>query len=249
VGQAVFAPLRHADCKFIITPAQRMTREVIAITGATGFIGRRLLKTLAAESHVEIRALVRNGGDHKFEHPNVVVVAGDMRAPQTFERLILEESTWINLVSLNLRSESEETRLMTQLVAICRKKRVKRIVHCSTAVVVGRAPVDVVSEITECEPASTYEIRKLAVERVLLGYAEDGLEITALRPTAVFGPGGRNLIKLAHDLLHRPRLVNYLKSCVQGRRKMNLVCVANVVAALIFLATSKADVTGQPFLV
>lgn len=226
-----------------------MIREVIAVTGATGFIGRRLVKALAARSQVDVRALVRDGGDHRLEHAGVVVVAGDMRAPATFEPLISDGCTWINLASLHSLRESDETTLMAELVAICRRRGVKRIVHCSTAVVVGRAPVDVVSEVTNCEPASTYEIRKLAVERLLLGYAQDEVEITALRPTAVFGPGGRNLIKLAHDLLHRSPWINYLKSCVQGRRRMNLVCVQNVVAALIFLATSKADVAGQSFLV
>lgn len=223
--------------------------DVIAITGASGFIGRRLLQCLNDQVGVTCRVLVRKKSSHIVRNFNTEVVEGDMQDPTTFERLVSEGCIWINLAQLEVPAERDETSLMTELVAICRKKRVKRVVHCSTAVVVGRTPVDVVNELTACHPGNPYEARKLAVEGVLLRSGADALEITVLRPTAVFGPGGRNLIKLAGDLQKRSALVNYLKSCMLGHRRMNLVCVDNVVAALVYLANTKADVAGEIFII
>jgi nucleoside-diphosphate-sugar epimerase len=122
-------------------------------------------------------------------------------------------------------------------------------VHCSTAVVAGRSDADVVTEETECEPGDRYEATKLAIEKFLLGKAADSLEIAILRPTAVFGPRGRNLVKLANDLEQRPAFVNYLRSCLQGGRRMNLVHVDNVVAALAFLIDTADRVAGEVFII
>jgi nucleoside-diphosphate-sugar epimerase len=109
--------------------------------------------------------------------------------------------------------------------------------------------VDIVTESTECHPGDAYEATKLALERYLLGQSEEALQIAVLRPTAVFGPRGRNLLKLANDLERRPAALNYLKSCLQGVRRMNLVCVKNVVAALTFLVTTHACIAAEAFIV
>jgi nucleoside-diphosphate-sugar epimerase len=223
--------------------------DVIAVTGASGFIGRRLLQCLNDQAGVSRRVLVRKKSSHLVRNFNAEVVEGDMQDSTTFERLVCEGCVWINLAQLEMPAGRDEASLMTELVAICRRRGVKRVVHCSTAVVVGRTRVNVVTERTACLPGNPYEARKHALETVLLRNAANSPEVTVLRPTAVFGPGGRNLIKLADDLQRRAVMINYLKSCIQGHRRMNLVHVDNVVAALVFLATARADVTGEIFIV
>jgi nucleoside-diphosphate-sugar epimerase len=205
---------------------------VIAITGASGFIGSRLLAYLLQE-RIPTRVLVRERSSlpaGAFE-----VEEGDMRDPTAFARLVVPGCTWLNLAHPQFNSANERSHTLSQLVEICRRKRARRIVHCSSAVVVGRTSDERVNESTPCQPGNAYEASKLAMERSLFANAQT-LQIAVLRPTAVFGPGGRNLVKLAHDLQHRPRWLNYLKSCMQGERRMNLVHVDNVVAALAFLA-------------
>jgi nucleoside-diphosphate-sugar epimerase len=57
-----------------------------------------------------------------------------------------------------------------------------------------------------------------------------------VRPTAVFGPGGKNLLKLARETAEDSTALCYLRACVQGFRRMNLVSVEAVCAALAHVA-------------
>lgn len=223
--------------------------NVIAVTGATGFIGRRLVDFLAARGDAAIRVLVRNRDAFVHTGFRGVVEEGDMRDPGAFARLLVEGCTWVNVAHLDLPSESDHIAVMASLLESCRKKRVKRLVHCSTAVVAGRSNADVFTEKTECEPGDRYEVTKLAIERFLLEKDAGSIEIVILRPTAVFGPRGRNLLKLAGDLERRPAVFNYLKSCLQGDRRLNLVHVDNVVAALAFLVNTPDRVAGEVFII
>jgi len=222
---------------------------VIAVTGATGFIGRRLVDLLAARRDAAIRVLVRNNDAIARTGFRGEVMEGDMRNPAAFARILEEGCTWVNVAHLNLMSVVDHINVMAALLEVCRKKRIRRLVHCSTAVVAGNISDDVVTEATECRPASDYEVTKLAIERILLQKCGESLEVVILRPTAVFGPRGRNLIKLANDLKGRPAFVNYLKSCLQGRRRMNLVHVDNVVAALVFLIDAPRGIGGEIYIV
>jgi nucleoside-diphosphate-sugar epimerase len=65
----------------------------------------------------------------------------------------------------------------------------------------------------------------------------------------VLGAGGEQLKRLAADITGGARWKNYLKSCLFGRRRMNLVPVENVVAAIIFLIGHPAPFGGSTFIV
>ncbi len=121
------------------------------------------------------------------------------------------------------------------LASACASSQVRRLIHCSTAVVAGRVDDEWVSEETICKPYSDYQRTKLRIEETLSEAAAGKFELLILRPTAVFGADGKNLLKLANGLSKESFCANYFKSCLFGRRSMNLVCVENVVAALLFL--------------
>jgi nucleoside-diphosphate-sugar epimerase len=208
-------------------------RTTLVIIGASGFIGEHLLNVLAERNDIEIRVLVHSNRSNK--HANLSFIEGDLLRPDSLDALLSKNCTVINLAYLvqgNLDA-------MTNLAMACARNQVKRLIHCSTAVVVGRAGVDWVTESTLCVPVSEYEQTKLQMEEILLEKAIGKFEITILRPTAVFGPGGKNLLKMANELLTRNLWVNYVKSCLFNRRSMNLVCVGNVVAALVFLVDAE----------
>lgn len=168
-----------------------------------------------------------------------------MRDARALDRLLVEGCTWINLVHLEFPSDQARRAALAPIMEICRRRAVRRVVHCSSAMVVGRSSANVVDEDTPCRPRGSYETSKLALEAC---FRQELPGTTVLRPTAVFGAGGRNLVKLAADLVGRPRWLNYLKSSVQGSRRMNLVHVDNVVAALEFLAAA-SDVAGEVFII
>ena len=124
-----------------------------------------------------------------------------------------------------------------------------RLIHCSTAVVVGQIKINRVNELSPCNPSTVYEKTKLALEECVLNASLRGLDVGILRPTAILGHGGKNLLKLAHSLKHGNKFSNYLKTCILGKMPMHLVPLRNVVSALLYLAFFVKKLDGNIFIV
>lgn len=220
----------------------------LSVTGAAGFLGRHFIAATAASGFDDVRALA-----HRTALPEAhgvpTVVHGDLLDAASLASLCSPGGLVVHMAYLKEPTAKANLIAARNLVAACARGGVRRLVYCSTAVVVGRAPDDVVTELTACFPATAYERTKLEVEREILEGAAGQFEVTVLRPTAVFGPGGRNLVALARRVIGGGRLAAYLKASLEGERRMNLVSVHNVTAALLFLATTHASVDGQVFII
>lgn len=223
--------------------------NTVAVIGGTGFIGGHLVRHVVSRGRCEVRVLVRDGQPARFQGDNLVYVRGSLAEEEALKRLLATGSTLVNLAHPDAPTQADSLAILRALLEVCAAQRVKRIIHCSTAVVAGNVPDDVVTEATACHPADDYGAAKLALERLLLQERRYGVEAAILRPTAVFGPGGKNLVKLAENLLRQSRIVNYAKSCLQGKRRMNLVHVDNVAAALAFLIDTPAAIDGEIYIV
>ncbi|MBT9145642.1 MAG: UDP-glucose 4-epimerase [candidate division WS2 bacterium] len=224
--------------------------NVIAITGATGFIGDHLLDQLVHRKDIQLRILIHKNINNKIlNRNNIKIIEGDLLKSETLNKFIIPRCTVVNLVYLSGRSKQESLSAIANLAEACAKAKIKRFIHCSTAVVAGRVPNKVIDENTKCNPISEYEITKLAVENILLEKYSSSFEVAILRPTAVFGPGGKNLLKLANDLRYGNRIINYLKSCLVNYRKMNLVYIDNVVSSIAFLIDTDKKIDREIFIV
>ena len=223
------------------------TSEVIVVIGASGFIGQHLLPNLASRQGVEVRVLVHQRKTEALS--NIVFIKGSLLESRTLEDIIVPGCTVINLAYLSSGSFQDNLDAITSLTEVSIKKRIKRLIHCSTAVVVGRVAENLIDENTTCNPVSEYEKTKLKLEAILLEKSLNAFEIVILRPTAVFGPRGKNLLKLADSLTKGGIWINYAKSCLFGHRSMNLVCVENVVAALMFLLEAEKKIDREIFII
>lgn len=179
----------------------------------------------------------------------VEVVPGDLREPASLDGFLEPGCTVINLVYLWAETDEANLSAIRNLLAACKSAKVSRLVHCSTADVAGRTPDRRVTESSSCRPLTSYAVTKLKVENAVLSASRDGYEVAVLRPTAVFGPGGQNLKKLAHDLVNGQRLHNNFKSALFGQRRMNLVYIDNVVAAIAFLVNPALALQSEIFIV
>lgn len=225
--------------------------NTIVITGASGFIGKHLIAKLLLFKDLRIKVLSRNQdqGLHDLIKLGVEIVKGDLLDPDSLKDLLEQDCTIINLVYLWHGGEIENITAITNLLNACKSANVKRLVHCSTAAVVGRVSDNTITETTPCYPVTEYGITKLKIEKAILTVAKDHFDAVILRPTAVFGKNGAPLRKLADDLSQKSRFHNYLKSCLFNKRRMNLVHVANVIASIIFLTNRTEKIGGEIFIV
>ena len=222
----------------------------ISITGASGFLGKYLLDCLAESGDYSIRVLVRHGKKQKYPTwKNFVITVGDLLKYESLASFIVPGCTVINLAYLEGCSRDDHLKAMDNLIRVSAEVGIKRFIHCSTAVVAGDVADSVINENTACNPVSEYEKIKLELEQTLLKRASGLFETTILRPTAVFGVGGKNLLKLAGDLRTGNKILNYLKTCLFDRRRMNLVAVDNVTAAIKFLVDHDQSLDGEIFFV
>jgi nucleoside-diphosphate-sugar epimerase len=226
--------------------------QTIVVTGASGIVGKALVAELARNSDFEVRVLSRNPQrdlNDKIFPDNVAVVVGDLLDASSIKTLLLPDCVVIHLAYLWNVGEAENLKVTKNLLDACRDTGIKRFVHCSTAAVVGRTQVSKITEDTPCQPVTEYGITKLRIEQEILRSAVDhAFDVVVLRPTAVFGREGEQLRKLVNDLTFGNVWLNYAKSCLFGRRKMNLVHMTNVIAAIMFVVRIEGSLNGNIFI-
>jgi nucleoside-diphosphate-sugar epimerase len=226
--------------------------STIAIVGASGYIGRHLVAELLRLGGGRIKVLSRSGQrdfDTGGSGGALEIINGDLQQAASLQGFLEADCTVINLVYLWGGGEPDNLRITRNLLDACKAARVGRLIHCSTAAVVGRVPDDRITENIACCPVTEYGITKLKIEQAVIDAARGYYDAAILRPTSVFGPAGDPLKELAGDLTAGSRFRNYLKSCLFGKRRMNLVHVANVVAAILFLVQRTESLDGAVFIV
>lgn len=223
--------------------------QTVAIIGANGFIGRNLLRRLSDQGDTQIRLLSRRSRGFAPDSNQVTVVEGDLEVAESLQALLVPGCTVVNLAYDSRSPRATNLAAARNLATACVKHRVRRLIHCSTAVVFGRSPDTIVTERSVCEPRTEYGITKLMIEDILEQELCGTVELIIVRPTAVFGPGGQGLMKLARQLLNGKQSLNYLRSCLFDQRAMNLVCVDNVTAAFQHLIQVRQNLDREIFIV
>jgi nucleoside-diphosphate-sugar epimerase len=222
----------------------------MVVLGASGFLGRVLTTAAQAGSSVPITAVGRSvPADAGSIGERVTWTVADLLDPASLHGTLAANDIVINLAYVPGPHHADNIRLIDNVVRACLDAGVARLVHCSTAVVAGAARTSPITETTTCEPVTPYEQTKWAVEQHVLAASAGGLDVGILRPTAIVGAGGQNLLKLANALRDGNPIGNYCRASVFGRRPMNLVPVRNVAAALLHLATPPAALDGNVYIV
>ena len=161
----------------------------IAVTGGTGFIGKRLLGALI-DLELPVRALTRGATPVNSDH--LTWIHGSLESEQSLETL-LEGATHLIHLAANVRGNTSRDFLRTNTCAS--EELFNRCVHMP-------APprVLLVSSLAAREPSlSHYAMSKRLAERSLKALSPE-LEWTIFRPPAVYGPGDtevRPLLQLA----------------------------------------------------
>jgi len=163
----------------------------VAITGATGFIGRRLLTTLADDGW-RCRVLVRRDDGRPWP-PDTTPVAGSLEDENSLERLVTGVDAVVHCAG---RVRGATRRGFSQVNAEGTARLVQVLNRQSPP------PYTVMlSSLAAREPRlSAYAASKREAER-RLALGGERLHWAILRPPAVYGPGDRELLPLFRALL------------------------------------------------
>jgi nucleoside-diphosphate-sugar epimerase len=207
----------------------------VLVTGATGFTGGHLVRSLAARG-TAVRVLVRDPARAAaLTATGLQVATGDLRDARAVEAALEGVDLVYNIAALYREAGLPEqayhdvnTRAVGALIAAAARAGVRRVVHCSTVGVHGdvrRPPAD---EEAPLAPGDLYQRTKAAGEasarEASLRY---GVELVIARPTGIYGPGDRRLLKLFRGVARRRFVV-----LGDGRISYHLTYVDDLVEGL-----------------
>jgi nucleoside-diphosphate-sugar epimerase len=170
--------------------------RLIAVTGATGFIGRHVAAALLARGD-RVRAIVRP--DSPRAAPPGVEVWSVPLTTSALETAFAVCDTVVHLAGLVAAQRDSEYVAVnvdaTRAVALAARAANARLVHVSSLAAAGPAGESRPrSEDDPPRPITMYGITKLAGERAVTD--TPGLRWTVLRPGVVYGSGDRALVPL-----------------------------------------------------
>jgi nucleoside-diphosphate-sugar epimerase len=230
---------------------ENMTRSNILITGATGFVGNRLAERLALGTDCRVTAMV-----HRFSSPGLARLA---RLPINLIRAdLLDEESLLTaadhcdiIVHLAYGTSGDETmkRRITvsgteNILKVALKKKVRKVIHFSTAAVHGLDPKgSVIHESAPLNPGKEiYRSSKAEAEKIVWQFHKDhGLPVVILRPPIIYGPYGVYwTARIVKEIQDGAVLVN------GGGGAANLIYVDNLIDAVL-LAIENDAADGEAF--
>ena len=226
----------------------------ILVTGATGFLGRRIVHQLV-EQGFAVCALVRKTSRIQGLHlPGVEFVFGDVTDLGSLQLAFADVDCVIHAAAGTSGSE-EQMRLVTiegtrNILDLCRRSAGCKLVYISSCSVYGIADYSddaVLDEQASLEQhperRGAYSLTKLEAEKLVTDAVEQGdITATVLRPGTIYGPGGENYTPMVgFSLKNKLFVVIDRKGFV-----LPLVYVDNLVDAII-LAMTADNSSGQVY--
>jgi nucleoside-diphosphate-sugar epimerase len=217
----------------------------LLVTGATGFLGFRVIEQLATES--EVSSIIATGREirkhHHFIHPKVIYKLGDLCDQKLVQELVKDVDHIVHAAALSSpwgRFEEFEQANLTVVKNIIKvaQASVKRIVFISTPSVyfdntdrLNISEKDALPSKFINAYAHTKRLAEIEIEKSSIPYV-------ILRPRALIGRG---------DTVIMPRLIhannqNKLKVIGDGLNMVDLTAVANVVDSIWLSLQTKTGV-------
>lgn len=193
-----------------------MARERILVTGATGKVGKRLVKALSMEGH-DVVALCRRGADG-MAGENITVLLADICRTADYEMSLKNIDTVVHAAAVTHTNKVERyyevnTHATAALIEACKKFCVKRFVFISTRAI--------------SEDGGCYSKSKSIAERHV---SESGLDWVVLRLGEVYGMFGNAGVD---GLLKTIGTLPFVPIIGSGEYALSPVYVDDAVAAIV----------------
>lgn len=226
----------------------------VLVSGAPGFLGRRLVAVLAKKDY-PVRSLARKLSNiEKLQQLPTDIYFGDVADTESL-RAAAKDVDIIVHAAADTAGNENDSRLSTLLgtqnvINLCKANGTKKLIYISSCSVYGVADYkkgQLVGETASLERypdmRGHYSSAKFKAEQLVLeAIKNDGLAAVCLRPGTIFGPGGE---------IYSPMMGFSLGTRVfgiigRGDFVLPLVYIDNIVDAII-KAIEKDESTGQVF--
>ncbi len=209
----------------------------VLLLGGTGFVGRHVCEKLARlDWRITVPTRRTNQAQHLQHLPRLEVVAADVHDEATLAQLVSGHDAVVNLVAIlhgtAAAFEHTHVELPAKLARACLANGVPRLVHISA---LGAEP-------SAAETASSLYLRsKSRGEAALQSTAADGLQLTVLRPSVIFGADDQFL-----NLFARLQRVFPVMPLAGAQARFQPVWVEDVAQAIVRCLQDPATI-GQTY--
>jgi nucleoside-diphosphate-sugar epimerase len=220
---------------------------LLALTGATGFIGQHLLRELPKRGH-RLRVLLRRPTAMPTAAASAVV--GDIARPRNMAAALQDVDAVIHSAGIAHAMSGvpdDDYRIINTeatigLARAARRAGAKRFVFLSSIrAQCGSMADTVLTEASEAKPTDAYGRSKLAAER---GLAELDIDWVSLRATLVYGQGVKGNMAQLMRLARSPWPLPF--GGLKARR--SLLAVENLLVAIETVLTA-SETLRRPFIV
>jgi nucleoside-diphosphate-sugar epimerase len=208
----------------------------VLVTGATGFTGGHLARTFALRGY-NVRGLLRQASQADgLKAAGIDPVIGALEDRGALDRAVKNVDVVYHIAAIYRQAgvpaaayHAVNVVAVGALIEAAAQAGVRRVVHCSTVGVHGDIQHPPANEAAPLNPGDTYQRTKVDGERVAReASARTGLPVTIARPTGIYGPGDRRLLKLFKGVARRRFVVlgsghifyhlTYIDDLVEGFR-------------------------------
>lgn len=207
----------------------------IFVTGATGFIGRKLVKRLV-EKKYQVEILVRNKSDNKRFPKEVRIINGNLEKPDTFTKYLTNQTTLVHLAAIRSNWGAKENFIKTNSNSIKnffkKKSKPKHMIITSSVYVFGKNNNLPLNENSARLATDIYGLSKINAEDITVSSAQKyKIPYTIIRPAIVYGPEDNK----SGMILKMIRLVNSGKFPIigSGNNTLQLIYIDDLIEGYI----------------
>lgn len=215
--------------------------DVCLVTGACGFVGSHLVDILLEQGFfVRATDLERASQQYLPNSNRLEFVAADITKPEEVKSVVNGVTEIFHTAGI-FRFDFNRKLLYkvnvegsTNLFSAALKEEISHLINWSTAMIYGTLNYTPADENHPVQPKEPYSESKWIQEQMALSYSEEnGLPVTSIRPTAIYGP--RSLYGTSRVLLAlaNKKIFGIPSS---GKTVQHHVHVYDVVKAAIFIA-------------
>jgi len=223
----------------------------VALTGASGYTGGRLLEALRARGD-DVSALFRASSvTGALRSSGARLVEGDLSDASAVERLLQGADALVHVAAVYRTAGHPDSYYRDvnvggteRLLEAAARRGLQRFVHTSTVGVHGHVVDPPADETAPLAPGDIYQQTKAEAEALAFSFHRTrGVPVAVVRPGAIYGPGETRLLKLFRAIARgRYAVVG------SGHSFYHPVYIDDLVCRLL-LALDKPEAVGQAFLI